>query len=66
MASDHWIADYIKELDETFDKLWDRYGEWEKISEISEIGELIRLMITIHGIHIQRTDDNRMYVGISH
>jgi hypothetical protein len=66
MESDHWIVDYIKELDETFDKLWERYGKWEHISEISEIGELIRLMVGIHHVYVQATDDNQMYVSVMH
>jgi hypothetical protein len=51
LNSDHWLSEYIIELDETFDELWANYGKWTGIEEFSGLGALVLLLVATHGVH---------------
>jgi hypothetical protein len=64
MESGHWLAEYITELDKSFDKYWEKYGAWTNFEEFCEIGVIVQLLVGLHGAKPHLEDDGRMSIAV--
>lgn len=63
LESGHPLAEYILELDSTFDELWKCYGKWTGLDDFSGIGALVLLLVGTHGVRAFESGDE-MIVSI--
>jgi hypothetical protein len=64
MGSSHWLVEYIIELDNSFEKYWKKYGEWEDFEEFCEVGVIVQLLVSRHGAQPHLHDDGTMSIAV--
>lgn len=52
LESGNWLAKYVVDLDKTFEKLWDNYGEWKSFEEFLGVGDLVLALAATDGVHL--------------
>ena len=63
LESGHWIAGFIKALDEAFDDVWAQYGAWKDLDDFGDIGTVVQLLVARHGLHASVGEGGGMYVS---
>lgn len=63
LESEHWLGQYIIELDNTFDELWANYGKWTSYEDFDGLGTIVLVLVETHNVSAV-VQDRQMYVSI--
>ncbi|SDH43372.1 hypothetical protein SAMN05216338_100971 [Bradyrhizobium sp. Rc2d] len=64
LGSKNSLSQYVIELDNTFDELWDNYGNWTSYEEVDGLGTIVPSLVGTHGVNARvqkRTDVRHHY-----
>lgn len=60
----HWFSPFFQRLRDAHRVLWERYGQWESLTEFETIADIWLEMLADRGVEVTPQEDGRMYVNI--
>jgi hypothetical protein len=60
----HWFEPYFWRMVDAFDDLWERYGQWESLSEFEMVGNIGRDVIADGGLLTTYRSSGELYIDI--
>lgn len=61
----HWCSPFFQRLRDAHRILWERYGQWESLTEFETIADIWLEMLADRGVEVTLQKDGRMYVNIT-